>query len=223
VSPNRTAFVASSTAWALQPLAFEFRKTASLEAIGKASPNISSHFPANSSSMASASPVMFPPGRPRLATSPTPTGSVTPQNTTGIVLVARLAATAPGVEACTITSTRSRIISLSKGREPLTAAVGPAILDGNIPALHVAQLTEPLAEGVEEMAIGGQRAVLDESDARDRLGLLRFGPERRGEDAGQRCQQEAAAAHRRSTIVRLVQDRTRYRTRGRMPRAVVEV
>jgi hypothetical protein len=33
----------------------------------------------------------------------------------------------------------------------------------------VAELTKPLAKGVEKMAVGGERAGLDESDARDGL------------------------------------------------------
>jgi hypothetical protein len=51
-------------------------------------------------------PVTFPPGRARLATSPFSTGAPTATMTTGIVVVARLAATVAGVDAAvTMTST----------------------------------------------------------------------------------------------------------------------
>ena len=43
-------------------------------------------------------PVTFPPGRAKLSTSPTPTGSATFTNTMGIVGVACLAARAAGAE-----------------------------------------------------------------------------------------------------------------------------
>ena len=42
-------------------------------------------------------PVMFPPGRARLAASPAPTGSITAATTMGIVPVACLAACVAGV------------------------------------------------------------------------------------------------------------------------------
>ena len=50
-------------------------------------------------------PVMLPPGRLRLATSPSSTGSPSMQNTIGIVVVAALAASAAEGAARTITST----------------------------------------------------------------------------------------------------------------------
>jgi hypothetical protein len=52
-------------------------------------------------------PMTFPPGRAKLATSPTPTGSATFTNTMGIVGVACLAARAAGAEWATMTSTLS--------------------------------------------------------------------------------------------------------------------
>jgi hypothetical protein len=55
-------------------------------------------------------PVTFPPGRARLATSPSATGSAKTVKTTGIVAVACLAARVPG-PAVTSTSTGSRTSS----------------------------------------------------------------------------------------------------------------
>ena len=54
-----------------------------------------------------AMPVTLPPGRPRLATAPLPTGSETSVNTMGMMEVAAFAASVPGVALVTITSTFS--------------------------------------------------------------------------------------------------------------------
>jgi hypothetical protein len=59
-------------------------------------------------------PVMFPPGRARLATSPLPTGSATNVMTMGMMVVASLAAWAAGVDEVTMTSTLSRTRSAAK-------------------------------------------------------------------------------------------------------------
>ena len=62
-------------------------------------------------------PVMFPPGLPRLETSPTRTGSPTATMTMGMVVVAFLAARLPGVFATTMTFTGSFVSSAaSSGR-----------------------------------------------------------------------------------------------------------
>jgi len=59
-----------------------------------------------SSGTASVNPVMFPPGRERLATRPVPTASPTPVITMGMVVVARLAARAEEVPILQITQAR---------------------------------------------------------------------------------------------------------------------
>ncbi len=65
----------------------------------------------------SETPVTLPPGRPRLATRPAPTGSALAAITIGIVLVAFIAARVPAVVAVTITSTSRRTsASASAGR-----------------------------------------------------------------------------------------------------------
>jgi hypothetical protein len=61
-------------------------------------------FPAVSAAMLE-KPVMLPPGRAKLVTSPTPIGSATAAITIGIVVVACFAARAHGVKVATITST----------------------------------------------------------------------------------------------------------------------
>jgi hypothetical protein len=59
-------------------------------------------------------PVMFPPGRGRLCTSPAPTGSATTAITIGMVVVACFAAKAHGVKVATIMSTGCRTKSVAK-------------------------------------------------------------------------------------------------------------
>jgi len=65
----------------------------------------SSCFPTSASAMM-VDPVMFPPGRARLVTSPAPTGSAAPAKTMGIVLVARCAARAGGTPPVTVACIR---------------------------------------------------------------------------------------------------------------------
>jgi len=63
-------------------------------------------------------PVMFPPGRARLATRPTPTGSPTATMTMGIELVSCLTARVTCVPGVTMTSTfsRTRLRAISRTR-----------------------------------------------------------------------------------------------------------
>jgi hypothetical protein len=60
------------------------------------------------------SPVMFPPGRARLATRPVATGSTTTAMTMGIVPVASLAARIAGTAAVTMTSVFRRTSSAAR-------------------------------------------------------------------------------------------------------------
>ena len=70
-------------------------------------------FPARSVDK-SVMPVTLPPGCPRLATRPLPTGSATAAITMGIVLVARFAALTAGVAEVTISSTLSATSSVAR-------------------------------------------------------------------------------------------------------------
>jgi hypothetical protein len=79
-------------------------------AVGTSSRSISSCFGA-SSTVRAATPVRFPPGRLRLATSPSATGSPEVTKTIGMVMVAAFAASAGGVPvaaAITVTLRRTR-------------------------------------------------------------------------------------------------------------------
>jgi hypothetical protein len=92
---------------------FGLTSAANRTALGSSS-SISPSRLAASSELSELIPVRFPPGRLKLVTSPISTGSVPMPNTTGIEVVAALAASAawvlPGV---TITATRRRTRSAS--------------------------------------------------------------------------------------------------------------
>ena len=128
-------------------------------------------------------PVTLPPGRARLATSPTPDriASAT-HRTMGIVAVACLAARATGVlRVAAMTSTLS---ADQFGRRERAAARGcPRAKRHSIDevlALDVAEVTQALAEGLGEVRARRAPAVRD-SRSGDLPRRLRLGGERRGE------------------------------------------
>jgi hypothetical protein len=81
-----------------------FQRTAMWEILGSTSLSSSKRFPSISGEI-EVTPVMFPPGRAKLATRPVATGSPTAIMTSGIDVVAFLTASEAGVSAVTITST----------------------------------------------------------------------------------------------------------------------
>ena len=91
-------------------------------------------------------PVTYPPGRARLAMSPTPTGSRTPIMTMGIVSVAFLAAVIFGDRTATMMSTLS-LISNSAARSGQTcSSYLPQFIDNSltrVPALNPPELAQP--------------------------------------------------------------------------------
>ena len=94
----------------------EVPKTATRESLGTISFRSSSCFPLSSGAKVD-NPVMFPPGRARLATNPFPTGSGSCAMTMGIVEVASLAARVAWGPAVTMMSTLRRTSSAaSAGR-----------------------------------------------------------------------------------------------------------
>ena len=96
--------------------AVEVPKTATRESFGTVSLRSSRRFPLISGARVD-NPVMFPPGRARLATKPFPTGSSSCAITMGIVSVASLAVRVAAGPAVTMTSTLRRTSSAaSAGR-----------------------------------------------------------------------------------------------------------
>src|SRR5262249_33430148 len=110
-------------------------------ALGNSSRRSSSRFAANSV-VRKPMPVRFPPGRARLATRPTLTGSSPVMKTMGIVDVAALAANIEGIPAGVITATK-----ISRQHwQSIKLILGPAVLDRHILAHDIASLPQALAE-----------------------------------------------------------------------------
>ncbi len=70
-------------------------------------------------------------------------------------------------------------------RESIALSFCPAVLDGHLPALVVAEVAEPLEKGVDARVAGFNRrgSVAEDADARDLPHWLRLDGERRGEEA----------------------------------------
>ena len=114
--PNAPAASSISFNDCALPGSVEVPKTATRESLGMISFRSSSCFPLISGARVD-NPVMFPPGRARLATNPLPTGSLSNAMTMGIVEVASLAARVAVGPPVTMMSTLRRTSSAaSAGR-----------------------------------------------------------------------------------------------------------
>ena len=116
----------------------EFHTTATRASLGTTSFNSCTRLP-SSSGPETVNPVMLPPGREKLGTSPAATGLPLDAKTTGIVLVARLAASEPGVPVVTITSGLSRTNSVAKAERRLSPPLRPTEIDREGAALDMTQ------------------------------------------------------------------------------------
>src|SRR3954447_17080017 len=121
------------------------------ERFGSIAISNSSRLPLISSPGSTLSPVTFPPGRARLATSPVLTGSVLLVMTIGTVVVAFSAATAFAWFPVTMTSTPSRTRSAARAAQPFHLAVGEAVLDEDILTNAVSEAPQALLECFAEM------------------------------------------------------------------------
>src|SRR5215467_14670974 len=90
------------------------------------------------------SPVALPPGRARLVTSPSVTGSVAEVKTMGIVLVACLAARAWGCASGHDDINLKRNQFGRKGGEPLKLSFGISVFAHDAAALDVTEVTQSL-------------------------------------------------------------------------------
>src|SRR5215471_5554037 len=171
-------------------------RTATREALGTASLSSSRYFPTISGPAPNATPVTLPPGRARLATIPTPTGSKTYTITMGIVLVACLAAWAATGLPATMRSTL-RLTSSVAREGKRSRALRPPILRDETLALHPAALAEcsPGCFPVAGEPGGGGRSVREDTDPVHLPCLLRHGGERRGEEAAGQSAEELPPLH----------------------------
>ena len=119
--------------------------TAIRAAVGTSSRRSSSRF-ATSSVPTKLIPVRLPPGRARLVTRPSPTGSSLTIKTIGIVVVAAFAANAvAGPWIVAITATRRTRFGRQR-RQPIDFFLGPAVFDRYVLALDIAGLLQALAK-----------------------------------------------------------------------------
>jgi len=123
------------------------------ETAGKTSFSSSTRLPL-SSLVKALKPVTLPPGCARLATTPTPSGSPIAAMTTGMVVVACLAASAAGVPRVMMTSTGKRTSSAASAAKAFGAAVSGAVLDGYALPFDVAECAQPATERIEIGGIG---------------------------------------------------------------------
>ena len=117
---------------------------------GSASWQISSRLPI-SSLLNKDRPVMLPPGRARLATSPSPTASMLAAMTIGIVDVASFAAFVAGNNAVTMTSGLRRTNSAASAGSRSGLPLGPAVLDGEVLALDIAEFVQAAQKSLVEL------------------------------------------------------------------------
>ena len=114
-------------------------------AVGTNSCSSSSRF-GPTSTFNAVTPVRLPPGRLRLATRPTWTGSTPVVKTIGIVVVAAFAASAAGTVAC---GNHGHLTTNQIGRQrrqSIVLALRPAILDRHVLTLDIAGFLQALAE-----------------------------------------------------------------------------
>src|SRR6516165_6060389 len=114
-------------------------------------------------------PVALPPGRARLATNPSSTGSIPTPKTMGIVVVAALAASVAGAPPVEITATRRRTRSpMSGGRRsywPSKVAPPTAETTASPDLQQFAAALASLRQSVDQLAAqvaAGQRQVTDD-------------------------------------------------------------
>ena len=122
--------------------------TATRVAAGTSSRRSSSRFAVNSP-LKKLIPVTLPPGRARLATRPSLTGSSPTTKTMGIVVVAALAASAAGVaDGGDHGDLPANQIGRQR-RQPIELIFGPAVFDRHVLALDIAGLLQALAEAAQ--------------------------------------------------------------------------
>ena len=157
-------------------------------------------------------PVRLPPGRDRLLTMPSATGSPPISKTIGIVAVADFAANATSAPpGATITRHLTVGQLLRQRRQPAVLTVGPSKLDRDRAPLDVTGFRQALAEGIEATAVAFRGFAAEIAD--DRQGL------RAGRD--DRCRRttgegdEITPPHSISGFGKGV----RHETQGRLPPA----
>src|SRR5712691_10767806 len=163
-------------------------------ALGASSRKISSRF-ASSSVLKLVIPVAFPPGRLRLATRPSLTGSPPPVKTIGMVAVVALAR--HGRNAAAACGNHGHMTANqigSQGRKLVVPIHRPPEFDRHVSSLDVADFAQALAERGYAVCVDAGCSAVEESDRRHRR-LLRAGGERHHRRCATQKSDELATSH----------------------------
>ena len=133
-------------------------------------------------------PVILPPGRARLVTSPLVTGSATGKTMgrgPGRLLGGQGGDCGLGHEDINLERNQFG----RESGEPLGLPLGISVFDHDVAALDVTEVTQSLTEGLVQVGVSG-RVERQVAYSRDLACLPRLGGERRGEQAASRCEDE---------------------------------
>ncbi len=144
LSPNALAAASMSVRGQVSPRPPDCQRKATRATLGKASLSSSNRLPSRSGAMR-LSPVIFPPGRARLETSPVPTGSAAAANTMGIVALAFLAAKIAGAGGDDDVNFETDQLGC-KVRQPFEFPFCISVLNDNVFSFDIAKLAQPLAK-----------------------------------------------------------------------------
>src|SRR5262249_14579622 len=111
-------------------------------------------------------PVALPPGRARLATRPNWTGSPATAKTTGMVVVAALAAKAAAGEIATITAAFRRTNSAASAGSRSHLILGPAVFYRHVLAFGIAGVPDALAKSAQPAVVPVGRLAVQDADQR---------------------------------------------------------
>jgi hypothetical protein len=111
-------------------------------------------------------PVTLPPGRLKLETNPSWTGSPPVVKTIGIVAVAAFATRLAGVLVAAITDTWRPNKVINQCSQTIVLAVRPAIFDGYILTVDVPGFPQTLKEGIEHGREALARSTIKKTDHR---------------------------------------------------------
>src|SRR5262245_56501715 len=166
--------------------------------VGTAAFSSSICFPAIVGLTLPVTPVMFPPGRARVATNPFPTGSVTPDHH-------------DRDRACRLLGSNGILIGghddhidlgadevRRQPRKSLVLSLRDSPLDCHVPAFDVAELLQPLDKGSPEIR-DAPSIICENADPRDASRLLRVSDSRRGDRARDEGSNERAPADHADT------------------------
>ena len=172
----------------------ESHSMATRENLGNVCLNRSRRLP-SSSDLSVLNPVMFPPGRARLVTSPLLSGSPGGRHDDRDRLRRSFGGKGTGRTRCHDDVDLEPDQLGRNLREAIFVPLRPAVLDGDALALDVAEVAESLAERLEDLGLQRRRGGAEVPEARQSPRLLRPSDQRRGEEAPGHGTEECSPLH----------------------------